>query len=264
MSTNLLIGYPQIATNSSITSDATFDSYYPLANSIYGSRSDYTKVSPNVNVYEIIYDAGTVTSRTIDFVFFANASIVKAMGSKRIGLTASDDNITYNNVAMSASSFQTKTLRGAEARDLIWTNEINEYDTGSLPYTTPRRYYKAHLAGSGTCATSGYTHSQIMFGQWFDFGRDPEWNGLSFRSISGQRKPAIVVELVFRGIDKTIKANADEFLFSRKERGAILYTKNYHSPLFDFRVLHGYIAQHNISAVTDGSYDISFTFVEMI
>ncbi len=264
MTTNLLIGYPQITTNATITSEEDFDDNYPVTNLIDGARGTLARTEIEAAVQEVIFDAGSSTARTIDFFYVARAGILKAQGSKRCGLTSSVDNVTYSDIAFSSSSFQSKTLRGPDSDDLIWTNEINEYDTGSLPDTTAARYYKFHLAGSGTCPSKKYMCSKVMFGSWFDFEHDPEFNGEEPIIRDGARRPAKMLSFTWRGISATIKNSAIATLFEYPERGVILYTKNYHGILNGYRVFHCYIASYSISVNTNNTYNINIKFIEMI
>jgi len=265
VATNLLIGYPQITTGATtLTPSSAFNTLYPETNLVYGSRSDLGQVNAANTVLDLLFDAGSASARTIDFFYIAKANIFKAQGSKRAGLTGSIDNVSYSNIAMNAAGFQSVTLYGPDSQDLIFTAELPGYLTGSLPSSTSYRYYKAHLAGSGSCPSKRYACSKIMFGQWFDFGRDPEWSGISYaENKTGHRFP-LVFEFIWKGITPTIKNSAEDNLFISKERGVILYTQNYHAPLLDYRVVHCYIKSYNITPLTDGAWDISITFEEMI
>lgn len=266
MSTNLLIGYPQITTDStvSVNTGAEFSDLHPITNLIYGGRSDIGQVSVATTEIAIKFDTGSASARAIDFFYIGGARIFKTQGSKRAGLTASTDDVSYSNVAMNASGFQSVTLYGPDSADLLYTAELTGFLTGSLPYSTSQRYYKAHMAGSGTCPSKRYAASKIMFGQWFDFGHDPEWTSVKTSNYGNARRPALEFDFQWRGISPTIKNSADELLFSRRERGLILYTKDYHAPLFDYRVVNCFIKSYSVDPLTDGAWNISITFQEML
>lgn len=264
MSTNLLIGYPQITVDSTITASPSYSSEFPATNICYGSRSDIGQMVSAYYESTIKFDAGSSSARTIDFFFIGNAKIAKTQGSKRAGLTASVDDVSYSNVAMNAAGFQSVTLYGPDSADLIYTAELPGYLTGSLPSSSSYRYYKAHLAGSGTCPSKKYASSQIMFGQWFDFGRDPEWGNVGSVSYENARRPALLFSFVWRGITPTVKNSAEDYLFTRRERGLILYTKDYHAPLLDYRVVQCFIKTYTVDPITDGTWSISITFEEQL
>ena len=264
MATNLLIGYPQIATDSTLTPSSAFNSAYPETNLVYGARTDLAQLDTADTESSIVYDAGTASARQIDFVYIAKANILKAQGSKRAGLSGSTDDVTYTEIALNTAGLQTCTLYGPDAQDLIFTAELPGYTDGSLPDAISYRYYKAEFAGSGTCPSKRYSCSKIMFGQWFDFGRDPEWSAFSSRPLeSGARNP-YTFSFTWQGITPSIKNSAEDLLFSYKERGVILYTRDYHAPLLDYRAIHAFVTSYDLFPITDGSWNITINFEEQI
>ncbi len=249
MTTNLLIGYPQIILDAPATVSA--NGMTPAYNLTAGSRSDYAQSPSAVTSSTITYDLGTAATRAIDFFYVAKAGVLKAQGSRRIGLEGSTDNVSYSPIAFNSSGFQSVTLYGPDSDDLIFTSELAGYTSGALPDSTSYRYYRVHFAGSGSCPSKRYAASKVIFGQWFNFGRDPEWSGFDVAETNWGARPPYRFQFTWQGITPAVKNSAESLLFSRREDGLILYTRNYHAPLLDYRAIHAYIKDYTMSPISD-------------
>jgi hypothetical protein len=264
---NLVIGLPTYIDNTTLNPLATlgtFDTKFPASNLLSGARSRLARLSVAASDCTITIDKGAASTLTIDFFYVARANILKSQGSKRVGLTASLDNVTYSNIAMNASGFQSVTLYGRESEDLIFTSELPGYVTGSLPDINSYRYYKVHFAGSGTCPTVKYAASKFMFGAWVDFGRDPESLQVIEQPTYSARSNYNLFKFTWRGIAKSVKDSAVASIIFNRAKGCILYTKDYHLPLLGRRVVHAMLDDYFIRYETEGFYTIELTFREQI
>lgn len=262
MTTNLVIGYPQITVDSTITTSTAFATTAPKENVLSGPRAMYGELATATTELWLKANLGSSQQKTIDFFYIARANILKAMGSTSVLLQGSTDDVSYSNIAGCLATFQSATLYGPRSEDIIFTSELANSTHGTLSASPTYRYWRSYFASGDP--SKKYPFSKVMYGAWFDMGRDPEDRHVSEISGTWDRESRLVYRFAWRGISKTVKESFVTSLINKRENGCILYTKSYHDLLNEHRVLHCQIVDYSITVLTEGLFDISATFEEMI
>lgn len=266
MASNLLIAYPQLTVDGTYTSDGAADSSYPASNIITGARTNLAKRSAANTTWWHKFDLGSSQSITIDYLIVARANLLKAMGSKRVKLQASTNDVGYSDVCGVDSTFQSATLYGPRQEDAIFTADLANSSVGSLPFSGSYRYLKFWAAGEGTEPSTQWIFSKAYFGQWFDFGRDPIWGRILRKTTRTEsaRESAYVVQFSWLGITTTKLNEALSKFLGNREQPVFLYTASYTDPLLEHRCLHAIVADYDIQLLTDKCYSVRVTFEELI
>lgn len=272
MSTNLLIGYPQITIDAaSVADDSDYETDYPRENVIYGPRAKIARVEADTTKIDITFDLGSSQQKTIEFLYVARANLLKAKGSTHLFLEGSDDDSSYTFICGRDGTLQTLDLLGPRAEDALFTEELaNSDDPGDLAATPTYRYWRFIGADEGAAPDTPYGFSKLMFGQWFDMGRDPVSCDLGLARGVMHREARMRFAVAWRGIPEATKDTFVQTLIrdgstDKIERGLFLYTRDYHHILNGHRVIHGTIEDYSATpSKAEGYYDISMIFEEMI
>lgn len=267
--TNLLIGYPQITTSATVTTSSAFATAKPKERAIYGSRSEGVELAAAATSMWMKFDLGSSQTKTIDFLYVARAKLLKSRLSTRLLLEGSTDDISYSDVCGVDGGFQSLALYGPRSEDAIFTEALGNSTDGTLPASPSCRYWRFWGAGAAD-PSELYQFSKVIFGQWFDMGREPR----SDMNVSLERSPwnrdgRLVFNMRWEGISKATKDSfvstfVKEAGVSKVERGLFLYTDTNHAPLLGYRVLHAVIAAYEAKYRTEGFFDLSVTFKELI
>lgn len=257
--TNLLIGVPAYADGADVSASEAFDSRYSLENLIAGGRSRLGILDAAADSVTITVDAGSA-SRTIDFFYVARANILKAQGATRLKLSGD----ISGDIAGTDVDLQSLDLYGHGDQDAIFTSELNNSDVGGLSDTSTNESYDIVIGQAGVDDEVCWGFSKFMFGEWFDFGRDPENRSIEEVWKKGGRDPYLEITFIWRGISKEKKDSAISTIIENRERGCILYTRDYHAPLLSRRVMHSFVERYETNYLSDQQYDMSITFREQI
>lgn len=269
MATNLLIGFPQITIDATaVTPSGTEDSTMPAKNLIAGARARHYRLNAAATSNYVTFDLGSSQQKTIQFYYVARADLLQRAGSKRVLLQGSTDNVSYSSIAGTTSSFQSKTLYGPRGEDIIFTSDLGNSDAGTLPATPTYRYWRHYAAGSGSCPSDKYQHSKAYFGSFFDFGVDPQYPGESGQALQvGRNRREIPLRFVFTysGITNTIRQSFENLIHKyRMTNPVILYTKSFHKPLEDARVVFGMITKAKFTPSFSKKNNLTLEFEELI
>lgn len=262
MTTNLLIGTPAFhdATGTTVTSSGTFETNRPFTNLLSGGRSRLARLSSAATAFTVTADMGSAASRTIDFFYVARANIIKAQLCTRLKLAGG----TSGDIAGVSTTLQSLALYGRNEEDALFTDELANSAVGSLSDTSTNQTYVVTVGQSGVDPSTKWALSKVMFGQWFDFGRDPE----TMKSVEvmkpGHRSAHTLFTFGWRGITKAVKDSAIASLITNKEKGCILYTRDYHRPLLDRRVVHAFVDDYETQYRSVDTYDFTIRFREQI
>lgn len=267
MTSNLLIGTAQYTVDATAnTSSSAADSSYPISNVITGPRGTYTQLATAATSSWIKWDLGASTALSIDFYYVARAKLLKSAGSKRLLLDGSTDDASYTNICGAASTFQSITLYGPRSEDALFTSELANSASGTLSATPTYRYLRHWAAGEGTEPSKKWKHSKVMFGSWFDPGRDPE-RPHQIEKISrtpADRESVYTFTFTWRGITNAKRNEFITKLFSERQKPVILYTRSYHDLLLEHRVVHCMVSDWSTYLLAPDCHEITVTFEEMI
>lgn len=261
--TNLLIGTPAYSDDdaiTSVTSSGTFSTVQALHKLLSGGRARLARLSTAADSFTVTVNIGTAASRTIDFFYVARANILKAQLATRLKIAGG----TTGDIAGVSTTLQSLTLYGRNSEDAIFTSELANSAVGSLSNTATNSSYIITIGQSGVDPSTKWALSKIMFGQWFDMGRDPENRSFAEVHRPGQRSSHTVFTFIWRGITKATKDAAIAQLVNTREKGCILYTRDYHPVLLDRRVVHAFIDDYESAYRSEDQYDFRLVLREQV
>lgn len=271
MATNLLIGYPQVINTSSVvlTSTYTLDTTgkgYPAVNLFGGGRNDTCRNATIANSYlEIIADLGSDTSVSWDYIIFSKVKAGKTWGATDLYVQKKTAAGSYS-AAGGTTSLNSKTLYGPSGEDIVFTSEIGNSDSATLPISTTARYIKCVFGKtSGMTYKSAWELGKWYLGSWLDLGRDPVAITSGQSGIGGsERSLKYTFQIEWEGVSGTNKNSFVNYIANYPERGFFLYTKTAHDVLLNLRLLHCRLVEHSILQEVENSFSISATFEELI
>lgn len=242
MTTNLLWAFPDIPFNASThtLTDKGAASGYDKSTVISGSRSqrflfDTTNDAP-VHLFDLGASYTSLQSKA-EYLIVSNANLTQKSGSTAILLdarTGTGGGFT----SIVNDSWDSADLKGPNSKDYIITfSETSQY-----------RQWQVSLNGSNN--TAQFPHSQIYFGLFFDFGRDPHYveeiepnyyldKGI-YQSIS--------LQLTYKGLTNATREDFESKIGKyASEHPIFLYTQSYHSVLLGQRLLNCRIRDYNFT-----------------
>lgn len=171
MTTNLLIGYPDIPLRADAVSivGGTADSSYPASNLVTGSRGDRFALDGDEDDVYIQYDMGAGNTATVDYLYIARANLLTGLGAHYCLLVGYDGVSTSNILGLNVGIGKAD-LVGPDGHDLMCASGRANDIGGTFP-SAAYRYWRLSFGNSGAAAT--WTFSKAYFGRLFDFGRDP-------------------------------------------------------------------------------------------
>lgn len=267
MATNLLIAYPQITIDATtVTTSTSADSSYPIANCITGARANGTQLASAATSSWVKFDLGASSSKTIEYLIVAGAKSLKAAGSKKCLLDGSTDDVSYTNICGAASTFQSLSLYGPHSEDLIFTSDLGDSVSGTLPATISYRYWRFWAAGEGTEPSKKWPFSKVYFGSWFDFGRDPIHPRVITKRIrtGSDRQSFYGFTFTWEGITSAKLNEAFSKFLGNQDVPIFLYTSLYSDVLLDHTLVHCTVASYTVTPVIDNTYTLQITFEELI
>lgn len=269
MATNLLLGYPQITLDADLAVSSAFHDLRPAENAIYGGRSELAQLDAADTTVSLTFDLGSSQQKTIDFLYVARANLLKAHGATRLLLEGSDDDSAYTDICGVDGGFQSLALHGPRGEDAIFTSELANSTDGALSASPTYRYWRFWGADAAD-PSEKWSFSKVMFGQWFDFGRDPLTDRqVGITRTEWSREGAYRLTLRWRGLSRTVyEAFVETFIaegpVSKIERGLFLYTSFYHEFLFNWRVLHCMVVDYEPVPAASDTFDLNITFEELV
>jgi hypothetical protein len=266
MTTNLLIGYPDIPFRASAPTlvSGTEDSTLPATNAISGGRAQCFTLSSAAGVTDFKCDLGAATTAAINFLYVARGLVLKKQGSTAALLSSSTDDITYTPRIGTTSALQTRTFTGPQGDDLFFASGFNDDVAGTLP-TSAFRYWRFRYGVSSP--TKKWFFSKLYFGTLFDMGRDPVIESMNLSCSvreNGNREPRMNFTLKWEGITNTIRNSFISNIYRWREvNPVVLYdTNNY---IFNgAKTIHCSILKAEISNRTAASSDLTAEFEEQV
>jgi len=172
VATSLVISYPDIPFQSSyVAPSATYAEDTPSYNMIAGSRASIAELSTAAASANVIFSLGTTYATKggkVDHVIIARADKLQT-GTSSWTLARGTDGSTFTTETNDAS-FSSATLYGPNSDDYVKDITLSSaFEWWKFTWT------------SGS--TSKFPTAKLYFGQWFDFGIEPDW-------YSMQRIPA--------------------------------------------------------------------------
>lgn len=152
------------------------------------------------------------------------------------------------------TSLDTETLVGPRQEDWIYKG------TESSPYL----YFFVTM---GNNDTSIYTHSKEIFGQFFDFGRDPLFARRidSGAQSAAEKRPAYRIEMMWEGITNTKR---NEFLSKigryHRDTGVILYCDTNLWPLLNNKMMYCRVDSIDFTPQNSTANSCRIVFEELI
>lgn len=262
MATNLLIAYPQIWVDGTLSISSSAASGYPKENVTAGSRRRSTRLAAAASGLTVTVDLGAAAAKTIQYIIVSRADILKNQGCTIAAVEASSDNFVanFNSVGGTSGNFQSKTFYGPRSEDVIFTSALNS-DYGSLSYTGTYRYWRISFQG----ATVAWQANKIYLGSWFDMGRDPVSSQVSRVATSrADRASRYVFTFEWEGLSDQTKEYFTFYIADKPYDGVFLHTQSYHDILLGYRLLHCRLVEHSWSQSFTGTNNLSATFEEMI
>lgn len=225
MTSNLLLGYPEIPALATITlSTGTEDSAHPVKNIISGSRALYFQWSADQTTPTINFDLGASLTKAVDYFFVAGANLLVNDSTTALFLQSSPDNAVWTSRLGTAAALTTRTFGGLNDEDVLFTSTLNS-DTGT-PTSTAFRYWRYQPGGSA----GKRPHRKAFFGSFFDFGYDPIYPATISRAKNapGERTPSLRFELEWRGVTNSkVTTFRTEMYKKRDVYPVLLYASSY-------------------------------------
>lgn len=267
MSTNLLIGYPDIprlASSISI-SGTTENSSRPILNVVTGGRGEYFQAGGSAaSTAYLQFDMGAGVTDTAEYLFVPNAKWLKAAGANRLLLSGWDGS-TETDIIGTSTGLATRTFSGANGDDLMFASGFNDQISGALP-SAAYRYFRLRFGDSTATESRNWRFSKAYFGRFFDMGRDPVYPReatLRAQSLT-ERRGGYNFRFTWRGVTDEKVAELFETILRDIESPVVLYTSSYHEVLFSMRTLHALVTEHSVQPISVNSNLVELTFSEII
>lgn len=252
--TNLLLAYP--STNYSVEAESSQDSY-GLENLNRNSRSQIFYVTTKTSS-TLTLTFSCVEAATASFLAIARADLLQKEGVTAIYLKANTSNTTTGATTVwSSVSFQSRTLYGSRAEDLIVTfSESSAYE-----------YWFLQIVNSNTYAQ--FPMSKVYIGNMLDFGCEPSLENSVTKTYSietvANRFPKRSYSLYWASIDDSTCESFETIL-----KNSQLYDFNFY--LYDAadvvidetRLLHCRIARYQKERPLRNVNNITCIFEECV
>lgn len=253
--TTFFIGYSDIARKGILTASPAAESGYPETNLCLGSRRNFYRSGTAQATHTLTWDLGAGESGACNYLFIARADMfVLSTTDATVDLKSSDDDSSYTSEA--ATLLATSDLVGPQARDFLDTFEL----------TSDARYWRIELTNSASGDIQP-AFSKVMFGEAFDFGRDPSIERRSIRDVKtkGQRESQFQFELEWEGItDTKIQSFLNEIGDYIDVQPVVLFTTSYHPILHDLTAVHCIIKTFSVEPINFNNNRISLELEECI
>ena len=252
MSSNFLIGYPDIPFASTIVTQPTASSGYAATNVVNGSRGDMFKLASAATTTTYEWDYTTTTAPA--YLYIARADLIRKRDSASTTWTvtgSASSSFTFPDTA--TDTFDTSDLKNPRGEDLIAT----------FSYGTAYRYWRVRIT---TTASFAHQFSKIYLGSWFDFGREPV---ADLRQTLGaqsawSRHTAFNLRMTWRGISDSLVNSLNTKITQYRDVNPVILYDAADLILGGYRVLHARIANVEISLDTYNSNSVAIEFEELI
>lgn len=234
----------------------TTDTGYVLENLLSGSRSDLWRTTTSQTAV-IHTDMGSGSTATPYYYYLARADLY------------------YNAVKASTSG---KTILESSSNDSSWSNQLTEtwyslFGPRGEDYinvfgagVSATRYWRVTLTTGDGATTSKHTLSKLMFGSYFDLGRDPEYGVMKRRAFKqpGARDQAFILNAQWRGITDAKRMELNDSILAYRDVSPIVLYETTDNLLQGFKLLHAWIVDCKVTPISLNSNEISMTFEECI
>lgn len=259
MATNLLIGYPDIPSRSTIMSATPSQGAgFPYVNLFGGSKIDLAKAGgPLSPTLTISLQSQDVTGNEADFLYIGNAGLLKGSSCTSFALKGATVQVgPYTTVQ--TVDLTSATLYGPASDDFI------SIFTPSATYQFWQLYY---TNGVGSAPQQRFTHSKVFWGTAFDPGIDPNAPATITKvKITGaERRPKHTFEFSWSGMSyvKAVEMY-QKFYRPKKYQPIVLMTRDWHDILMGHRVIFCRITDITLPPRLTDYCDVKATFEEMI
>lgn len=254
MTSDLLIGYPDIPFLGSMYTEPPSESGYDAENALTGARGDYYIALSSVSQSIFEFDMGSGTTRTPEYMSLMRADLMRRHDSA---------DCTWSVVGSSASNFSSPvTASGTFAiADLLGPRD-EDYLT-SLVGLSAKRYWRFQIN-----STASFKHqlSKVYFGNWFDFGRDPIFpadKSVEFKE-DGNRAPRYLVNLTWLGVTNTVRNDFISKILKWRDVNPVILNDTSGKILDGNRLLHCVITECSFTPRGVNYSDVSLSFEELI
>lgn len=260
MSSNLLIGNAQPLLGSTLSLSSAADSSFPARNVIAGGRrSEFRSQLPHSS---FTFQFTPPSALAVEFFFLARGNLLSEQTTGTVALQSSSDAVTWTN-RLGTTAIQSASYFGPIAEDFISTSGVNDSYAVTLP-TSAIAYWRINFALDSAIVIPLYS---VMFGTWFDMGRDPSYPFSVRRELADTmgRRSSLVFDFEWKGVTYAKRDSfIAQFLAVKDTCPVILYTRTYHDVLHERRVMHARIASAEITNRAGGVADIRATFEELV
>lgn len=254
MSTNLVIGYPQVGFDGTILTSTTASAGYEANRTTLGSRQDRFQTSANVTTSVIDFDYGSTIAPDFFYIGRANLLYLSDSSDPVVSLIGASDSAfttpTNYNVTLDISR-----LVGSSDEDMI------EFPLSTAAF----QYWRVKAA---TTASFQHSYSKIAFGNVLDFGVDPlhpRTIERKFNNSKLSRRTNFGFEFNWAGITNALRSQFDDSIGAYKDVMTLyLMTRYYHEVLCDARVVPCRILSYRWTPQEIGLNNLTISFEEVI
>lgn len=253
MTTNLVLGYPQIpnAASGFAITNGVASSTFPFSNLFGGNKTDLFEMqSATYSMPVFRFDLPQPMSA--DFLYIGRGVLLQE-GVGAVELKAgSSTNYGAATQILYDNTFADISCVGPAADDYIATfNESASYDYWFI------KYFGSDFS---------FPHAKLFFGKAFDIGRDPNAPASITRLKVGgaKRRATFSFEFSWEGVryDKAVEMY-QLFYRTRRFQPVILFTRDWHDILMGNRVLFCRITSLTLPPRVTDHCDITATFEEL-
>lgn len=257
MTTNLLIGFPDIPAAATTTTSHTLETNYGVSNLFGDGRSALCRASTaTIGDHIFTFDLGASVTKSANFLIVGRADLLQAGGITSLVLRShTADSYAAGATQTSTATFATDTLYGPNAEDYVVT-----FAAG-----TARRYW--HLNLYSAAVDSFCPLSKLYFGTSLDLARDPLEGRSMTRARKGyfSRRPQYRFDLSWEDISYTKTNELLENVARVRDTVPIyLFTQSYHYTLNNTRLMLCRILDITTPPRIVDRNNISMSFEELI
>lgn len=252
MTTNLLIGYPDIPFASAIVTEPTAATGYTSKAVSTGSRGKMFRQSAAGTTCTFEWDYATTTAPA--YLYIARADLVRKKDSAATTWTVTGSAASsFTSPDTKTGTFNTTDLKNPRTEDLITT----------FTYSSSYRYWRVRLT---TTASIKHEFSKIYLGSWFDFGRDPVANLDQERRAesSWSRHTQFRLRMQWRGISDTLVNSLYTKIGQYSDTNPVIIYDTNDIVLGGYRVMHAQVIEIGVAPDTYNSNTVTMEFEELI
>lgn len=253
MSTNLLIGYPDIPFKATVYTEPATASGYSAKSIVAGSRGTTWKGASAVTSITWEWDLGSGNERAPDYFYFARLDLIGRRNTAiRTALFYGSASSSFTSPSSKIVSYGNGSLNGPDGRDLV---------SIPTPYSSTYRYWRCRI----NCTSQVPELSKIYFGTALDLGKDPRRCEKSRRRWYPQnRNPGYRYIIEWLGVSNANIQTFNNDIARYPENYIILFTRDYHDVLDEHQVIPFMIEDYQITADNVDSNTLRLVLDEVI